>query len=373
MIAVADVNAIWRLRPFEALSEFSPIVGLKPRRIFSQKSDIPHSRVVSTYSPYIEQDIVLPPGWASRWSIVTKHLISRTVRSRVKRAGERITGLVVTTPHYYRLTKHFSRTIPTFYYCSDDYGAYERWGNKVRQKEAETIRAVRHSFFVSECLARRAIKTYDIDPATVTVSPNATQKEFLEEPKDGRIESLIGRFPMLRRPLVGVVGMVNHRLDFELIADCADLSEVGTVVIIGAISDRLAGRDWDRARRHPKCFFLGARPHHELPDWMRAFDLALIPYKHTRLNRACSPMRLFDHLASGRPIVATDACQQVASFSEYVAVGPSSFAITESVKRVLRIPRDSEDDERQRSFARTQTWRDRAEAIWQIVEATSRA
>jgi hypothetical protein len=45
---------------------------------------------------------------------------------------------------------------------------------------------------------------------------------------------------------------------------------------------------------------------------MAGIDIAVIPYAASQFNHFCSPMRLWDHLAIGQPILATDACDQVA-------------------------------------------------------------
>ena len=70
-----------------------------------------------------------------------------------------------------------------------------------------------------------------------------------------------------------------------------------------------------------KVVMIGFRPHGELAAWQQLLDVALIPYRANEFNRFCSPMRLFDHMAAARPIVATSACPQVRAFASVVKVG----------------------------------------------------
>ena len=73
-------------------------------------------------------------------------------------------------------------------------------------------------------------------------------------------------------------------------------------------------------RNNPKCQITGPVPHDQMHEWTRSFDIGLIPYKAMPINYYCSPMRLFDHMASGAPIIATPACDQIRRFSDAVTV-----------------------------------------------------
>ena len=89
--------------------------------------------------------------------------------------------MVVTSPHYLPLGNKARPHVPTFYYCSDDYAEYARWGGAaILQREAAVVNIVTHSFFVSELLAERAIREYAVPSERVSVSPNATDEAFLK-------------------------------------------------------------------------------------------------------------------------------------------------------------------------------------------------
>ncbi|WP_133797070.1 hypothetical protein [Prosthecobacter fusiformis] len=228
---------------------------------------------------------------------------------------------MVTSPHYLELARKASPYAPTFYYCSDDYEQYERWGGKaILSQEAQLVRSVKHSFFVSQVLANRAISDYGISQERVSVSPNATDINSIEEIDKKRIEQLIQAFPGLHHPLVGVVGAINDRLDFEAIYSCLELPQVGSLVMVGGVQGSCEDVIPCQVRNHPKCIITGHQPHCMIPIWMQAIDVALIPYRFTPLNHACSPMRLYDHLAAGKPVVATNACDQVNLFKKLIDV-----------------------------------------------------
>ena len=259
--------------------------------------------------------------------------------------------------------------LPVYYYCSDDYADYAGWGGQqVKKAEHKLVGGVAHSFFVSRVLAERAISNYKVSADRVSVSPNATGKAFLQQVPAESMQELLGLYPRLRRPLLGVVGGVNDRLDFDLLEKCLDLPELGSLVIVGPVHPGLVAPGWERIKRHSKCVITGARPHRELPAWMQMLDVALIPYRDTPLNRACSPMRLFDHLAAGQPIVATHHCQQIIDYAAVVEVGGSILEVLQLLKNRLNLPSDGTGRETRLAIARQNTWEIRAASMRNILQ-----
>jgi len=114
---------------------------------------------------------------------------------------------------------------------------------------------------------------------------------------------------------------------------------------------------------HPKCVAVGRQPHEIIHQWFQCLDVGLIPYIKTEFNRFCSPMRLFDHLASGAPLVATDACDQVKAFKGRVSVC-SGDAFVAAVQARIGEPTGGIDGI---------TWRDRAAEMLKVVEGLRHA
>ncbi len=361
---MADINTLWRRKPFEALSQELPVLGLAPRSIFA--AWIRRGAVDRQNTPegYRECSVTLPPGWASRFPGWTAKRLWARANQAARSAGRALSALVVTSPHYLPLVERAQRHVPTFYYCSDDYAHYAGWGGKaILQQEAAVVRTVAHSFFVSEMLAERAVRDYGAPSGSVSVSPNATDEVFLKPVPAEQIQALLAKFPRLRRPLVGVVGGINERLDFDLLLACAGLPEVGTLVMVGSVADGLLDPALGRLNAHPRCLFVGAQPHTELPKWMQMLDVALIPYRDTPLNRSCSPMRLFDHLAAGQPILATDACPQVVEYRNVLEVATTADEFVRKLSARLRAGTTTPEVAARREIAQANLWSTRAQLL----------
>jgi hypothetical protein len=369
VLVVADINTIWRSRPFAALSELRPVFGLQPMDpvIAIKKGRFPWGTTESSQQKMTCLSIVLPIGWATRSAAKSLEKLWSIVSEKCRAREAEPTSLVVTSPHYARLVERVSALIPTFYYCSDDYMSYEGWdASNMREEEASVVREVLHSFFVSAALRNRALKKYRVSEASASVSMNATDEHFCRTVPAERLDTLWRKYPKMKRPIVGIVGSVDSRLDYSLLFDVAQLSEVGTLLLVGTITNH---RDALLARllAHPRVVAVNHQPHESLPEWQQLLDVALIPYRESEFNYFCSPMRLFDHLAAGRPIVATSACPQVTEFSEHVLVAANQSEFIDGVRRSILHPLDTSRLEAQRSAAKKETWNARAVSLNQRI------
>jgi glycosyltransferase involved in cell wall biosynthesis len=354
ILAVADVNTIWHRRLAEALSNEITTIGLTPWRAFGKRPD-------SSPMPDTRLDVralSLPPGWASRLAHASQKIIARAVRSIGRRYPHKVV-LILTSPAYLPLARELREEVGLIYYCADDYRSYDRWGGeRLAEAEGRLVETADACFFVSNALCERALREYHLPPQRAFISMNATEPRFRAPADEERYAVLEG----LARPVVGVVGTLSNRIDFELLAELAGKSEVGTLLCVGQLAIPAETPAVKALIANEKCVITGHIPHRDLHLWTRAIDLAVIPYANSRLNHFCSPMRLFDHLASGRPIIATAICDQIVRLLQPSSVvGEDAF-----VDRVCEILSDKSHprsgiDGSNRPFGHF--WSDRARAF----------
>ncbi len=318
MIAQFDVNTIWRRKFGQALRRRDDDMLLLAPRAIGTKNDSrePGDDIIS-----------LPPGWASRTAAIAMPMLQWRAQALAARRGGRIDTAIFTSFHYLPIARRLKHSARILYYCSDDYRSYAGWGGPAAiDREAELCRLASLSIFVSAALRDRAVAEYGLDPATSLVSPNASEARFSESV--AKPEELAG----LDGPIFGVVGVFNERIDYRFLERLASSPEVGSLALVGPV---LPGADSTGAleslRLSPKVHWFGARPHDEIHAWMAGIDIAVIPYAKSDFNHYCSPMRLWDHLAIGQPILATDACDQIAD-QPGVIVMPSGGDLDRSIR-----------------------------------------
>jgi len=124
-----------------------------------------------------------------------------------------------------------------------------------------------------------AVKEYTINPARASVSMNATDEEFLASVLDLEVNRLLSRFRKLSRPIAGVIGGINDRLDFSLIEKVAESDAIGSVLLVGSVARGFRDTGLAALRRNPKCVFTGEQAH----DALRVSSL---PFQHHVLSHA---------------------------------------------------------------------------------------
>jgi teichuronic acid biosynthesis glycosyltransferase TuaH len=121
----------------------------------------------------------------------------------------------------------------------------------------------------------------------------------------------------LARPIAGYAGSVNRRVDVQLVLELAD-AIVGTVVLVGP--RRLEPSLEAMLLAHPKIVLLPAQPAENVARLMSGFDLGLISYLDSEFNRGSNPVKFYEYLALGLPVVATDV-PALRPFAGAVSIG----------------------------------------------------
>jgi hypothetical protein len=338
VIAFLDTNTIWRRKFGEAIARRFPSTLLcqpgLPRHAPAQAAPDP-----ATWR------IDLPPGWASRLAPLTMPYMSARLTAKARAGGDSVERIFLTSFHYLGIARRARPETEIVYYCSDDYRSYAGWGGAANiDRERELCRRATCAIFVSEALRRRALVEYDLDETRTLVLPNAS------EPRFSTSAPVPPALLALPRPLFGAVGMFNARIDFAFLLEVARSDAVGSLALIGPIGELGNQRPLlDKLAALPNVRLFGARPHDEIHAWMAGLDVGVIPYAAIPLNHFCSPMRLYDHLAIGHPILASDACAQVAERTDiFVAkspyVGQSVRDAAEAVGRGRRPALETWDD-----------------------------
>ena len=124
------------------------------------------------------------------------------------------------------------------------------------------------------------------------------------------------------QPRIGFVGMVDPlRFDMELIAKIAEHPEYHVAIVGGFMGDARAMLP-EKSNIH----VLGMKSVSELPRYLKGMDVCIMPYRVNETTKYIFPLKLFEYMATGKPIVTT-SIPAVQSFSEvmYVSNGPEDF------------------------------------------------
>jgi len=167
-----------------------------------------------------------------------------------------------------------------------------------------------------------------------------------------------------RGPAFGYAGTIHpERVDVALVEHLARAFPQGTVALVGP--DLLTGPDRARLDALGNVARLGAVPYSCLPDYLRAFDVCITPHCMSEFTESLNPIKLWEYLAAGKPIVSTD----VAGFRDYphlvhLAATPDAFVA--ACRDALREP-PATSAARQME-AQKHTWDARVDCVLSVLE-----
>jgi GT2 family glycosyltransferase/SAM-dependent methyltransferase len=169
------------------------------------------------------------------------------------------------------------------------------------------------------------------------------------------------------RRVIGYYGAIAEWFDLDLVEAVARQNPDCSVLLIGADTVNAKSR---LAKLH-NVTFTGEVPYGELPHYLHGFDVCLLPFKVIPLTLATNPVKAYEYLGAGKPIVTVDL-PEMAQFDGlvYVAVGKEAFLA--AVSGVLSQPESASLIQQRKSFAAGQTWQHRAEVLIQQAESAFR-
>lgn len=108
-------------------------------------------------------------------------------------------------------------------------------------------------------------------------------------------------------PRIGFVGAISsYKLDFDMIKTIAERHPEWSFVFVGEIGEGDPLDDSSTLKGLSNLHFLGGKNYETLPSYLKAMDVVLMPNKINEYTRSMFPMKFFEYLSSGRPVVSTE-------------------------------------------------------------------
>lgn len=226
------------------------------------------------------------------------------------------------------------------YDCMDNWAAFPGAAEGMAGREAQLCDAADRIWVTSRGLAARMHGKF------------ASKLEYLPNAADvGHFQSVPAMKVRKSRPALGFVGWMGEWLDDELIAAVSRLLRGWDILMVGP--DRLT-RKQKAGLRQPNIHCLGAKAYEDLPAFLANVDVAMIPLRLNDLVRCVNPVKLYEYLAAGIPVISTPLPEVVPYSEEGVlecASEPLEFA--RAAARLLANPQGARCQE----IARNNSWR----------------
>ena len=311
------------------------------------------SRGVREVSPniFVTSPIVMPPFGSRAARAINRWLflpaLKRVARKMKIRDPLLWTYLPTDTAHDLIRLLASPKSL-TIYYCGADFSHLANNPNACNQSEAELIRAADLVFctcrsLVEKCRAHNA----NVYPVPALVDLSAFPLSEIE--RNGQNGNGARGLRELAKPIIGYVGGLHRLVDYELLTRMARTRPDWSWIFVGAKLANLG-----ELETLPNVHLLGQRPHSELADYIREFDVCIVPYLNGKATATVVPLKVNEYLRMGKPVVST-ALPTVCEFNDrhrvLITAGNESNSFLKSIEDALSLPRDAPTIERRREVA----------------------
>ncbi len=164
-------------------------------------------------------------------------------------------------------------------------------------------------------------------------------------------------------PVVGYYGAISDWFDVELVRKAASRFPDWRFVLVGEVTNRAI----QSIRKLPNIELVGEAPYAALPGYLHAFDVCVIPFLINELTLCTNPVKIYEYMAAGKPVVATDMpelrllddiCHVARDHEEFL--GMLDVAMAEASDGALA--------ERRVAWARSHDWRHRVDQLSRAID-----
>lgn len=264
------------------------------------------------------------------------------------------------TPMAMAFTRHLEPRV-TVYDCMDELSLFAGAPPSLKACEAELFKRAELVFTGGQSLyevKRNQHPNVYAFPSSIDKAHFAQARNFRADPVDQAD---------IPHPRLGFFGVIDERMDLELLALLAEARPNWHLVIIGPVIKI----DPAILPRHKNIHYLGGKNYQELPDYIAGWDVALLPFARNESTRFISPTKTPEYLAAGKPVVSTSIRDVVNPYGQmdmvYIADTVAQF-IT-AIETALNQNSDPSRLAKVDTFLAQTSWDSTWEGMIQLVES----
>jgi len=225
----------------------------------------------------------------------------------------------------------------TIYDAMDDLASFRAAPPELRRREARLLSTVDLVFTGGPTLYRQR---RDMHPS-VHCFPSGVEAAHFASTSVSSHEELARQ----RRPILGYYGVIDERLDLDLLAEIADRRPDWTIALIGPV----AKIDESTIPVRDNIVRFGQQAYDDLPAFLACFDVALMPFARNEATRAISPTKTLEYLAGGKPVVSTPITDVIALYGDAVEIAATGEEFVAAAESVLNRTSDADRQWRTRA------------------------
>jgi UDP-galactopyranose mutase len=231
------------------------------------------------------------------------------------------------TPMALKFSDHLT-PVATVYDCMDELSAFQGAPPELIDYErrlfakADVVFAGGASLYASKRVHHRNVHLF---PSSIDYAHFAAARQDLADPVDQKA---------FLHPRIGFYGVIDERLDRDLLRDVASLHPNWHFILIGPVV-KIREEDLPRgANLH----WLGQKDYRQLPSYLAHWDVAMLPFARNASTRFISPTKTPEYLAAAKPVVSTPIQDVICPYAEMelVRIGANAQEFADAIELCLR-------------------------------------
>ncbi len=259
-----------------------PIFGPNP----SARLDVSRGECgVWVVVPHLPEGLSESEAWAAQQVLIDGLFAQAQIRQYI---------LWYYTPMAMAFTRHLEPVV-VVYDCMDELSLFEAAPRALKELEAELFSCADLVFTGGQSLYESKVNQHSnvyAFPSSVDVAHFAQARNFTPDPADQ---------VNIPHPRLGFFGVIDERMDLELLSGIAEARPDWQLVIIGPV----VKIDPAVLPRQQNIHYVGGKTYKELPAYIAGWEVALLPFARNDSTRFISPTKTPEYLAAGKPVVST--------------------------------------------------------------------
>ena len=165
------------------------------------------------------------------------------------------------------------------------------------------------------------------------------------------------------KPIVGYYGMLAKWVDFNLLNKLSEAYPEYNFVYLG----RDVGYEAKKLVLRDNVYFLGRKAYEDLPKYTYYFNCCMIPFKHGKIAKATSPVKLFEYMAQKKPVVCTRDLVECSGY-DGVLMSDNDEEFIKNIKTAINSSNDENIKEKLYKYAEENTWAQKAKIIMEKLD-----
>ena len=281
--------------------------------------------------------------------------LCKTLDALFELSGRKNLILYITNTMHYPLIEKL-KPAKVIYDYIDELEVFSNYNSEMVITHEKLLKTADIVLVTSERLWEKA-QTFRKD---AVLCPNAVDFwHFYKAQLPGPLPVDLKQRELTSRPIIGYHGALAEWVDYDLLAKVAKQRPNYDFLLIGIDYDGSLYKSG--VIKISNIHYIGPKQYVELPNYVRFFDVAMIPFKLNKITHSTSPIKLFEYMASLKPIVAT-AMDEIKKYS-CVLMAYDSYEFANMLDKAIALKNDMRYLENLRQEALKNTWNRRVDTI----------